>query len=48
LELAGDTTIDINGLTMNAQAAKAAAKALRRAPDRGWDAVVRPAKAIDS
>jgi hypothetical protein len=48
LELAGDTTININGLTMNAQAARAAAKAMRRAPDRGWDAVVRPAKAIES
>jgi hypothetical protein len=48
LELARHSTIDINGLTINAQVAKAAAKAMRRAPDHGWDAVVRPTKATDS
>lgn len=43
LDLARTSTIDVNGLTLDARTAKALAKAIRRTPGSGWDAVVQPA-----
>ena len=48
LELARDSTIDIDGVTIGAGAARFAAKALKSDPDYGWKAVVHATKAIDS
>jgi hypothetical protein len=45
LELARASTIDINGLTLAADTAKSAAKAVRKAPPDGWKTVVRPERA---
>jgi hypothetical protein len=45
LELARASTIDINGLTLTSETAKSGAKALRRAPQDGWKAVVRQERA---
>lgn len=48
LELVQATTIDINGVSVEAGIAKSAAKALKRDPTHGWKAVVHAAKAIES
>jgi hypothetical protein len=45
LDLARASTIDINGLTIDATQAKAAAKAMKKNPDHGWTTVVREERA---
>ena len=48
LGLARDSTIDFDGVTINAGAARFAARALKSDPDYGWKAVVHATKAIES
>jgi hypothetical protein len=43
LDLALTSTININGLTIDAETARSAAKAMKKDPDNGWKAIVRAA-----